>query len=226
MGPESPSEYNLALHSLNARTTYKILMGHLSYLFRIHWNEKIGSYFEKSENINIQLLMIALERAMKIYVYILIGCHNFKPRNFKPFAFQAYFELLPSGVTSDTRGNSGQSVTVIFNFPTFKLKFNKLIKGLITWFFSSNALQCLLLLAVWPNTWAMIGNWGVFPPITLSECPCTLGVKIVDYLQILMLADLFSVYTAKNAQKIKLKSHKVDENLWKVSSVRSNPELK
>lgn len=92
--------------------------------------------------------MIALERAMKIYVYILIGCHNFKPRNFKPFAFQAYFELLSSGVTSDTRGNSGQSVTVIFNFPTFKLKFNKLIKGLITWFFSSNALQCLLLLAV------------------------------------------------------------------------------
>ena len=93
MGPESPSEYNLALHSLNARTTYKILMGHLSYLFRIHWNEKIGSYFEKSENINIQLLMIALERAVKIYVYILIGCHNFKPRNFKTFAFQAYFEL-------------------------------------------------------------------------------------------------------------------------------------
>ena len=69
-------------------------------------------------------------------------------------------------------------------------------------------------------------TYFVFPPITLSECPCMLGVKIVDYLQTLMLADLFSVCTVKNAQNIKLKSHKVDENLWKASSIRSNPELK
>ena len=45
----------------------------------------------------------------------------------------------------------------------------------------SNALQCLLLLVVWPNTWVMIGNWGAFPLITLSECHCTLGVKIQNF---------------------------------------------
>ena len=54
-----------------------------------------------------------------------------------------------------------------------------------------------------------------------------LGVKIINYLQILTLADLFSIVSmVKNAKNIKLKSHKVDENLRKISSVRSNPELK
>ena len=54
-GPERSSEYNLVPLSLTARATHKIVTGHLSYPFRIYGNEKIGSHFEKTENINIQL---------------------------------------------------------------------------------------------------------------------------------------------------------------------------
>ena len=47
-GPEGPTEYNLVLLSLNVRTTYKMLMVHHSYPFRIPWSWKIVIHFEEN----------------------------------------------------------------------------------------------------------------------------------------------------------------------------------